>query len=126
MWHTGGDSIVFRLREGVERFTITDVNNPAGSAHGQSSIPVMLDTFADRMQKNLANDIRSQDSMVNRFNHLPGGCNVLYMDGHVEFIKYPARYPVSQYVAANRIGGDSSLGFGDNWFNDMDKTDGYL
>jgi prepilin-type processing-associated H-X9-DG protein len=22
------------------------------------------------------------------FNHLPGGCNILYMDGHVEFAKY--------------------------------------
>ena len=22
------------------------------------------------------------------FNHIPGGCNVLYMDGHVDFIKY--------------------------------------
>ena len=23
-----------------------------------------------------------------RFNHVPGGSNVLYMDGHVEFLKY--------------------------------------
>lgn len=22
------------------------------------------------------------------FNHIPGGCNTLYMDGHVEFIRY--------------------------------------
>jgi prepilin-type processing-associated H-X9-DG protein len=22
------------------------------------------------------------------FNHIPGGSNVLYMDGHVEFMKY--------------------------------------
>jgi len=29
------------------------------------------------------------------FNHLPGGCNVLYMDGHVEFIKHKVKYPIS-------------------------------
>ena len=23
------------------------------------------------------------------FNHVPGGANKLYMDGHVEFLKYP-------------------------------------
>ena len=22
------------------------------------------------------------------FNHLPGGCNVLYLDGHVDFVRY--------------------------------------
>jgi prepilin-type processing-associated H-X9-DG protein len=27
------------------------------------------------------------------FNHVPGGGNVLYMDGHVEFIKYPGEAP---------------------------------
>jgi prepilin-type processing-associated H-X9-DG protein len=24
------------------------------------------------------------------FNHIPGGSNVLYMDGHVKFIRYPS------------------------------------
>jgi prepilin-type processing-associated H-X9-DG protein len=28
-------------------------------------------------------------------NHIPGGCNVLYMDGHVEFVRYPGETPVS-------------------------------
>jgi prepilin-type processing-associated H-X9-DG protein len=31
-------------------------------------------------------------------NHIPGGCNgcnVLYMDGHVEFLRYPSEPPVS-------------------------------
>ena len=26
------------------------------------------------------------------FNHIPGGCNVLYMDGHVEFVRYNGPY----------------------------------
>jgi prepilin-type processing-associated H-X9-DG protein len=32
-------------------------------------------------------------------NHVPGGCNVLYMDGHVEFVKYPSKTPVSVAMA---------------------------
>ena len=30
------------------------------------------------------------------YNHVPGGGNVLFLDGHVEFLKYPSDYPVSQ------------------------------
>ena len=28
------------------------------------------------------------------YNHVPGGCNVLYMDGHVEFVKFGTKFPV--------------------------------
>ena len=28
------------------------------------------------------------------FNHIPGGSNVLYMDGHTEFMKYPGKFPM--------------------------------
>ena len=55
-----------RLREGVERFFITDINNPAAASHAQSAIPVMMDKLG---------------------NH-PDGGNVLYMDGHIEFVQY--------------------------------------
>ena len=27
------------------------------------------------------------------FNHIPGGGNVLFMDGHVEFQRYPSEWP---------------------------------
>ncbi len=37
-------------------------------------------------------------------NHVPGGCNVLYLDGHVEFMKYPGVWPVNRYMAfANAV-----------------------
>ena len=62
---------------------ITDINNPAGSAQAQSSIPVFMDTLASGERPN---GVISPTRQI-RFNHLPGGCNVLYMDGHVEFIK---------------------------------------
>lgn len=74
----GGDEIL-RLREGVERFLITDINNPAASANAQSTIPIMWDRFV----------ISNQSQYTTRFNHLPGGGNVLYLDGHVEFLKWP-------------------------------------
>jgi prepilin-type processing-associated H-X9-DG protein len=69
----GGGDTVYRLREGIERFMITDINNAAAGAKAQSSIFVLFDQLAT----NPAN-----------FNHIPGGSNVLYMDGHVEFHKY--------------------------------------
>lgn len=71
----GNSSTVYRLREGIERFLITDINNPAASAMAQSSLFIMLDNYG-------------AGSGLQYFNHLPGGCNVLYMDGHVEYIRY--------------------------------------
>jgi len=92
---TAGGPITYRLREGIERFMITDINNPAGSAKAQSVIPVMMDAFAstERTKERFAS------GRTEIFNHIPGGCNVLYMDGHVEFIKYPSKYPVNKFVA---------------------------
>ena len=69
----GGGDTVYRFREGIERFMITDINNPAASAKGQSEIFVMMDIVATN---------------TDHFNHVPGGCNVLYLDGHVEFVRY--------------------------------------
>ncbi len=82
----GGDTAM-RLREGVERFAITDINNPASSARAQSEIPVMFDTFGTE-----ADRVNTAGSIV--FNHIPGGSNVLYFDGHVTFIRYPERFPL--------------------------------
>lgn len=92
----GGGNTVYRLREGIERFLITDINNPAASAMAQSSVFIMLDRIA---------------TAVGSFNHIPGGSNVLYMDGHVEFIKYQeknGRAPVIGTVA-NAFGVVGSL-----------------
>ena len=41
-----------RLREGIERFLITDINNPEASQRAQSEIVVMFDAFgAGRCQR---------------------------------------------------------------------------
>lgn len=84
---TGGGAAVRVLREGVERFMITDINNPAGSAMAQSDIPVMWDTFG-------AGSFADSGEAQVVFNHVPGGSNVLYMDGHVVFVKYPGVFPI--------------------------------
>jgi len=84
-----GGGTLYRLKEGIERFFITDINNPAGSAVAQSELPVMWD---DAHQYNPS----FASAMVGAadFNHIPGGSNVLYMDGHVEFLRYPSVFPM--------------------------------
>jgi prepilin-type N-terminal cleavage/methylation domain-containing protein/prepilin-type processing-associated H-X9-DG protein len=72
------------LKEGIERFLITDINNPAGSAMAQSEVTVIYDTTRGFFG-NYPGEVE-----VNEFNHIPGGGNILFMDGHVEFVKYPA------------------------------------
>ena len=80
-----GDVTLYRFREGIERFFITDINNPAATALAQSELAVMWDEVSIN---------------PGGFNHIPGGCNVLYMDGHVDFVRYPSEdFPVSEECA---------------------------
>ncbi len=75
--NANGDT-VYRLREGVEHLFIThdwvrDTSNPAYM--GPSTIPVLIE--------------RPE-------NHIPTGGNVLFMDGHIEFIEYPGKWPMTE------------------------------
>ncbi|MFP4500188.1 MAG: H-X9-DG-CTERM domain-containing protein [Candidatus Hydrogenedentota bacterium] len=70
----GNTDTIFRLREGIERFTVIDPMR-AGKGLAQSQIWVMFDHI-------------STNGGVARFNHVPGGANVLYMDGHVDYVAY--------------------------------------
>jgi len=87
---------IHKLREGIERFFITDINNPAASSRSQSEISVMW----DRVYNNPGD-----------FTHVPGGANVLFMDGHVEFVKYPGdvwpvtRQAVDTFTAIMQVAG---------------------
>ena len=73
-----GDVHLMRVREGIERLFITDINNPAASSIAQSELVVMFDSVGE-------GDIV--------FNHIPGGANILYMDGHTDFIRYVSGIP---------------------------------
>ena len=74
----GGGDTVYRLREGIERYAITNIFNLAASAQAQSEIQVMFDMIGTGVA-------------TEYFNHIPGGSNCLYLDGHVEFLRYPGR-----------------------------------
>jgi len=43
--NAGGD-VIYRLKEGVERFMITDINNASASAEGQSALAIMWDEIS--------------------------------------------------------------------------------
>lgn len=83
---------LYRLREGIERFLITDINNPAASAKAQSEVPVMWDVI----------NVRVQDDGGASYNHVPGGGNVLFLDGHVQFFRYDRNgpFPISERGAS--------------------------
>ncbi|MBI1317667.1 MAG: hypothetical protein GC168_01805 [Candidatus Hydrogenedens sp.] len=78
----GGGDTLYRLREGIERFLITDINNPGAGAQAQSTVPVMWDHIT---------------TAVDDFAHVPGGANILYLDGHVSYVRYPdTRFPMTE------------------------------
>lgn len=117
--NTAGNTL-YKTRDGVERFMITDINNPAASNQAQSSVPVMFDVVAGAAEGGY-----EADPSVAKFNHLPGGSNVLYMDGHVEFVRKwsegavivqpnqldtAGKFPVTQYVATELNSYESAPG----------------
>jgi prepilin-type N-terminal cleavage/methylation domain-containing protein/prepilin-type processing-associated H-X9-DG protein len=87
-----GNATIYRLREGIERFMITDINNPASSAKAQSEVAIYWDSI----------DTSGASNSGTAFNHVPGGCNVLYMDAHVQFVKYErsGKFPVNELYAS--------------------------
>lgn len=69
-----GGETVYPLREGVERFLITDIDQPQPAARAASAIPVMIERPGLQV----------------------GGSNVLFLDGHVEFLEYPGPFPMTE------------------------------
>ena len=69
---SGGSDTLYRLGDGVERLLSDDFTSAALMA---SEIPVMIERPD---------------------NHLPPGGNVLYLDGHVRFVRYPGEWPMTE------------------------------
>jgi prepilin-type N-terminal cleavage/methylation domain-containing protein/prepilin-type processing-associated H-X9-DG protein len=89
----GTSETIFRLREGIERAMITDINNPGASVMAQSTVAVMWDTISTTVA---GADVD--------FNHAPGGSNIVYLDGHVDFSHYPGAFPMSRFFAGFATG----------------------
>jgi prepilin-type processing-associated H-X9-DG protein len=84
-----GGRTIHRLQEGIERYMITDINDTSRGAEAQTIIVSMWDL------------INVNPLGAGEYNHVPGGGNVLYMDGHVEFRKYD---PVGKFPINNAFG----------------------
>lgn len=78
---------IYRLRAGVERFLITDINNPAASAMAQSTLPIMIarprphkpdEGLIAGWRRRIGAHILRRPQQY----YVP----VLYMDGHVDFL----------------------------------------
>lgn len=74
------DKTLRRFREGVERFLITDINNPASSTPAQATVPLLFEATPS-----------SHPSSDN-------AAHVLYMDGHVELVSQGTKFPVTKVV----------------------------
>ena len=92
----GGGDTIYRLKEGNERFMITDVNNPQTSAMAQSTIFAMGDLFGNT-------------GAISWFNHVPGGCNILFMDGHVDWVPYVPPSPGTDNTTSMDLGANQPV-----------------
>ncbi len=79
----GASETIYRLREGIERFMIKDINDQSSATQSQATMPVIWDKIAQKVGGGIS------------YNHVPGGCNVMFMDGHTEFVKYGKRFPAT-------------------------------
>jgi prepilin-type N-terminal cleavage/methylation domain-containing protein/prepilin-type processing-associated H-X9-DG protein len=84
-----GKNTIYRLGANVDRFLISDINVIiTGLEVGASTVPIMWDQIS---------------TDITEFSHVPAGQNVLYLDGHVEFMRYEkgsTKFPTSPLYAA--------------------------
>ncbi len=103
-----------RIKEGIERFFITDINNPAAAATAQSSLPVMMDAWGNKSAVWGSGSYMEEwtgivDNPIVQFNHVPGGSNVLWMDGHVSYVRFGAAFPVQNNPDPGGFGANLSF-----------------
>jgi prepilin-type processing-associated H-X9-DG protein len=74
------ESRLLQIRDGVERYITPDhISGPAETSYLLSRVPLMIERLG---------------------NHRPEGGNVLYLDGRVEFIEYPGKFPMTERTIA--------------------------
>lgn len=113
-----------RMREGIERTLITDINNPAASSKAQSNLFIMWDAYCVGGTGNAREGGPPADGIM-RFNHVPGGSNVLYADGHVAFVKLEQEAPMRiKTLHPSSVAGTISDGF-NNWSWQLGSLGGF-
>lgn len=80
----GGSETVFRLRPDLQRLVV----EAGGSARDKAMLPKNVFVMFDKLSAD-----------PKQYNHPPGGSNVLFLDGHVEFVKFPGKPPVTKRTA---------------------------
>ncbi len=96
--------ILYRLSSGVDRLLLSDMNvaqvGAGGGLSGEaaSTVPVLWDLISTNLRD---------------FAHLPAGQNILYLDGHVDFVRYTrsnTRFPSTPLYATVRGGAPMAQG----------------
>lgn len=96
-----GRTRIYYLREGVERFFITDIQDPGARAKTAAEIPVLF----DKLEASLEMTASQPKDWV----HRPAGPNVLFMDGHAEFMPYPQANGSVGWMASDAAMYDKSI-----------------
>lgn len=76
----GSGNTLIRLRDGIERYTMTNINGPDPGVVYRHEIPVLIE-------------------WPDNHGEIRGG-NVAYMDGHVEWLDYPGDFPMTEGAMA--------------------------
>lgn len=91
-----GGSRIYRIREGIERVIFTEAVDPTVTTKVKSELPVMWD--------HIELGLPYRADRLKRFNHVPDGTNVLYMDGHVEWLRFPSsNHPCTKLNACGAL-----------------------
>ena len=77
------DRMLRRLKRDVEYFFVENRSDPQAAANTRAAIPIMFETM---------------ESTV--FGSDPDGANVLYLDGHVDYVRFGSQFPVTADVQA--------------------------
>lgn len=77
------DRMLRRLKRDVEYFFVENRSDPLAAANTRAAIPIMFETV---------------ESTV--FGSDPDGANILYLDGHVDYVRFGSQFPVTADVQA--------------------------